>query len=134
MQYGYDMNNLDIEEEIEIFSNPVDIEPIAIPAIIDYEISTTQDKSTQDKSTNDKSRQMNIEIMKSSNYDDPFSEITQTTIQKLQLSDYNLLKQNIINYKTLTPSQLVQLYSLTEFEKIEIILLYNKICSDRHTL
>ena len=72
--------------------------------------------------------------MKSSNYDDPFSEITQNTIQKLQLSDYNLLKQNIINYKTLTPSQLVQLYSLTEFEKIEIILLYNKICSDRHTL
>jgi DNA polymerase III epsilon subunit-like protein len=117
MIYGYDMNNTNNIEEIEVFSNPIGNDPTIITSL---PIQNTQ-------MHNSSSNVLPIMILSDNN--DKFSEIEDDFIPKqfVQLSDFVLLKQNICSGKILTPTQLVQLYSLTEFEKIEIILLYNNV-------
>ena len=121
MIYGYDMNNVNNVEEIEVFSNPIGNDPTIITSL---PIQNTQMHSTSSNI---------IPIMISSDNNDKFSEIEDDfiSIPIMQLSDYILLKQNILSGQILTPAQLVQLYSLTEFEKIEIIILYNNVCANK---
>ena len=122
MIYGYDMNNVsNVEEEIEVFSNPIGNDP----TVELFPLENTQMNSSSSSRTGP--------IMIVSDNDDKFSEIEDNfiPIQFVQLSDYILLKQNICSGKILTPAQLVQLCSLTEFEKIEIILLYNNVCANK---
>jgi hypothetical protein len=47
--------------------------------------------------------------------------------QRLSISNFLIMKQDIINYRPLSQEQLIQLETLTETEKIELIKLYNTI-------
>lgn len=49
--------------------------------------------------------------------------------KNIEISDFYVMKDDIKNYKPLTPNQLSQLDKLTELEKIDIIHLYNTIFS-----
>ena len=86
MKYPVSTQELEEQEEIEVFSNPIGIDP---------------------------------------------TPITHNSFAEIPVSmDFVVLKTDIQNRKILTPNQLVKLCSLTEFEKIEIILLYNKLCGE----
>ena len=129
MIYGYDMNNVNnVEEEIEVFSNPIGNDHTV-------ELFPLENTQMHSSSSSSSSSSANIPgpIMMVSDNDDKFSEIEDDFIplRTMQLSDYILLKQNICSGKILTPAQLVQLCSLTEFEKIVIILLYNNVCANK---
>ena len=129
MIYGYDMNNVNNVEEIEVFSNPIGNDP----TVELFHLENTQMNSSSSSSSSSSSANIPGPIMMVSDNDDKFSEIEDDfiPIRTMQLSDYILLKQNICSGKILTPAQLVQLCSLTEFEKIEIILLYNNVCANK---
>jgi hypothetical protein len=45
--------------------------------------------------------------------------------QSLSISNFLIMKQDITNYRPLSQEQLIQLETLTETEKIELIKLYN---------
>jgi hypothetical protein len=47
--------------------------------------------------------------------------------QSLSISNFSIIKNDIKNYKPLSEQQLVQLQTLSETEKIELIKLYNTI-------
>jgi len=49
--------------------------------------------------------------------------------KNIEITDFSVMKDDIKNYKPLTPNQLLQLDNLTELEKIDIIHLYNTIIS-----
>ena len=54
-----------------------------------------------------------------------FSELK----KNIEITDFTVMKDDIKNYKPLTPMQLLHLDKLTETEKIEIIQLYNTLIS-----
>ena len=54
-----------------------------------------------------------------------FSELK----KNIEITDFTVMKDDIKNYKPLTPMQLLHLDKLTETEKIEIIELYNTLIS-----
>jgi len=49
--------------------------------------------------------------------------------KNIEITDFTVMKDDIKNYNTLTPMQLLQLDKLTEAEKIELIHLYNTMIS-----
>jgi hypothetical protein len=49
--------------------------------------------------------------------------------KNIEITDLSVMKDDIKDYKTLTPAQLLQLDKLTELEKIDIIHLYNAMFS-----
>jgi|UniRef100_A0A6C0D8A0 hypothetical protein len=65
------------------------------------------------------------------------SRISQEFIEKyfnetnkiIIINDLSIMKDDIKNYKSLTPMQLIQLDKLSEQEKIDIIHLYNTMFS-----
>jgi hypothetical protein len=49
--------------------------------------------------------------------------------QRLSISNFLIMKEDITNYRPLSQEQLIQLETLTETEKIELIKLYNTMFS-----
>ena len=47
--------------------------------------------------------------------------------QSLSISNFSIMKNDIKNYRPLSDQQLIQLQTLTDTEKIELIKLYNTI-------
>lgn len=47
--------------------------------------------------------------------------------KNIEISDFSVIKNDITNYRPLTKIQITQLETLTEKEKIELIITYNTI-------
>ena len=45
----------------------------------------------------------------------------------LKIDDYSIMKDDIVNFRPLSNEQMLQLETLTDKEKIELIKLYNKM-------
>lgn len=45
----------------------------------------------------------------------------------LKIDDLSIMKDDIVNFRSLTGEQITQLETLTEIQKIELIKLYNKM-------
>lgn len=45
--------------------------------------------------------------------------------QSISISNFSIMKNDITNYRPLTEIQLIQLETLTDIEKLELIKLYN---------
>lgn len=54
--------------------------------------------------------------------------------QSLSISNFSIMKDDIRNNRPLTEIQLIQLETLTDLEKIEIIKLYNIMMSTMNTV
>ena len=83
------------------------------------------DYDYKDETRNSKPKRSNTLRLSMEFNENYFNEIR----KNIEISDLSVMKDDIKNYKPLTPMQLLQLDKLTESEKIEIIHLYNTMIS-----